>query len=221
MTYMTPSRMSLALGSIIAISALTTSAAWAAEPFYVGLQAGYEDTTSDRTFETGVTEDKTIAGAAFGATLGAQYPLSFGYAAIELNVTDSSAEFDQTKRSSDGSFFNESTTSELGYGISTMLAFQVAQQTHVYGLVGYQQQELEFQARWFDASTAVTTDASTDETFGGARYGLGIHHELYDRVGVRLEVTRTDYSEESINLIGSRKIEPEQDRIMLGLIGRF
>lgn len=209
--------LAMALTGILGL----TSTATVAEPFYVGLVGGYEDTTADHSQATLAANETTVNGPTIGGILGANIPTSFGYVGFEANVSDSSAEESITERQDNGSFQNETTASGLGYGITTTLGFEITPATHVYGLVGYQQQKIDFEGRDFDAPSATTTDVETDETFGGVRFGIGVNYELYHLVGVRLEISRTDFSDEDVNILGARNVSLEQDRITMGVIGRF
>lgn len=213
------SRIAAVLG-IIGGSTLTTNAS-ATEPFYVGLQAGYENIGQPLAEGPGSEQDKTIKGPLIGGVLGAELRWSFGYAALEINVSDSNAEYSKTTRQNNGSFQSETATSDIGAGISSMLGVNITTGTSIYGIAGYLRQTIKFEARDFDVATNQVTDVETDEVFGGMRFGLGLHHELYDLVGVRLEVTRTEFDEETVSLLQEKDIKPTQDRITIGVIGRF
>jgi opacity protein-like surface antigen len=198
-----------------------SSSVSAAELFYVGLAGGYEDTSVTQKFAGSPSTDESVDGPAFGGSLGLELPTSFGYLGFEINASDSSSDSETITRQSDGSFQSETIASNIGYGLSGRVAFEVTERTHVYGLVGYQAQIMQFEGRNFDAVSAVTVDDEKEETFGGFQFGFGVHYELYDLVGVRLELSRIDFSEKDITVINSRSVELEQDRIRIGFTGKF
>lgn len=204
--------LSMGLGAAILMSAAAPASAG---EFYLGGEMGWTDVN----FETTTTsfEESGLGASGFSgsALAGYQVAIPSGILGFEVNVGDSSAEYEATSDT-----YQETITRDVSYGISAMLGTNLSDNTHLYGRLGYQATSMELTAR--QAGTGVVEEFSKDKTYTGARVGAGIQTAVTDDLSVRLEWTRTIYSEETLAYNGSEvDVQPGESRVAIGILGRF
>ncbi|MBI1327822.1 MAG: outer membrane beta-barrel protein [Alphaproteobacteria bacterium] len=93
---------------------------------------------------------------------------------------------------------------DTAWSLTVRPGFAIGENTLAYGILGY--------------SRATYEGLGSDETFGGAIFGLGAEFATGTPLRARLEYTYTDYSEETV---GGVDFEPVDNAIRLGLLYRF
>lgn len=191
-----------------ATAALMSSAGLAnASGFYLGAQVGWNDTSIDTKVDGDTLEGLSATGVAGAVVAGFQTTIPGGFVGLEVNVGDSSAEFELSEANS-----QMTVTSDLSYGVSAMLGTNLGKNTQFYGLVGYQATDMEVKASAAGIGTVVS--ASDEETFTGARFGVGMQSSMTDNLKLRAQWTRTLYGDEG-------GFEPEESVFSVGAIGFF
>lgn len=208
---------------------------------YAGLNLGWNATAIETKTSTNVDlgtgggtalinekVDFAASGAAFGGVAGLKFPISTGYLAIEANIADSSAEAESEAKIDGTTISASSITSDLSYGLTGILATEIASKTHLYGLLGYQMTDFEAQYTDRDTATNDIVKGKMDDSFGGARVGAGIETAVTSALSVRLEWSQTYYSEEEFEFETTTssdpatiEYEPVETRVTLGIIGHF
>lgn len=219
---------------ITATAGLTASPAMAGGAvFYTGLNAGWsvnelEMTSSTKVDDNTFTSEQTwsASGPAFGGILGVKFPISTGYIGLEANVADSSAEYEAIDTVNDQQTLDQTVSSDLGYGLSTILAFNVNAHSQIYGVAGYQMTDIEMTSSTRDLTDGKVTNDTFEETLGGYRLGLGFETMLSSALSARLEWTHTVYSGEEFPLTTAdgtfdMELENTESRITLGIMGHF
>ena len=204
--------LSMGLGAAILMSAAAPASAG---EFYLGGEMGWTDVNLETT--TTSLEESGLGASGFSgsALAGYQVAIPSGILGFEVNVGDSSAEYEATSDT-----YQETITRDVSYGISAMLGTNLSDNTHLYGRLGYQATSMELTAR--QAGTGVVEEFSKDKTYTGARVGAGIQTAVTDDLSVRLEWTRTIYSEETLAYNGSEvDVQPGESRVAIGILGRF
>lgn len=223
------------ISAIATASVLATSTyASAAQPvFYTGLSAGWNATEFEAsTFvESGgdtFTGDLSgsASGPAFGGVLGAKLPINTGYIALEANIADSGAEYEATESINGQQTLDETISSDLSYGITGILAFNVNSHSQLYGLLGYQVTDIELKASTRDTGTGAVTNGGFDDSLGGVRVGLGLETMLTSALSARVEWTQTNYSSEDFTIdtaAGATAVDlkASENRVTIGIIGHF
>lgn len=222
-----------------AVSAATIAAPASANGLYLGLNAGWNATNSEESttiqFAGGGapgtatdTMDSSLYGAAYGGVAGFKMPISTGYVGLEVNIADSSAESELDSTLNGTTVARTSLTSDLSYGVTGILATEISEGTHLYGLAGYQMTNFEGQVSERNVTTNAIVSSTADEDFGGARVGVGVESMLTDALSLRLEWAQTYYSEESLQFSSANgggdfttDIKPTETRVTLGIIGHF
>lgn len=191
-----------------ATAALMGSAGLAnASGFYLGAQAGWNDTSIEAEVDGDSLEGLSATGVAGSVIAGFQTTIPGGFVGLEVNAGDSSAEFEMNESNAQMTI-----TSDLSYGVSAMLGTNISKDTQFYGLVGYQATDMEATAR--AASIGSVATVSEEETFSGARFGVGMQSSMTDSLKLRAQWTRTLYGEEA-------GFEPEESVFSVGVLGFF
>lgn len=232
-------KIALISGIVAASFAATGANANDSMSAYAGLNLGWNATNSEETttlsFDNGGatsvavdTNENSLYGAAYGGVAGLKFPISTGYIGIEVNISDSSAETELDSKIDGTSIAKTSLTSDLSYGITGILGTEIAPNTFVYGLAGYQMTNFEGQFTERNVSTNAIVSSTADEDFGGARIGVGVESAVTDALSLRLEWAQTYYSEESLSFASANggsdyatDIKPTETRVTLGIIGHF
>lgn len=201
-----------AIAAFIVGSILGAGASAASADAYLGGQAGWTDTSIETGMNTG-TEVSGLAatGGSISAIGGVQVDIVSGFLGLEVNVGDSSAEYETNSATEQVAL-----TSDFSYGASAMLGTNITQSTQFYGLAGYQVTKMELTAR-SSAPGNVTSDID-DESFGGPKLGLGMQTDITDALAMKIQWTRTLYDSE--DLLGE-KVEPTESQFSIGVIGFF
>lgn len=234
MKYLVKKKLLIAVVGTVAV--MGASQASAEIKGYAGLNVGWNATDLEQkatASDAGVaiTEEASEAahGVAFGSVAGLKLPISTGYLGLEVNVQDSSAEAEQEATVNGGVTMRTKTSSDLSYGVSGILATNINESTYIYGLAGYQMADMELKYSDRDPVGGAVASDSTSETFGGVRVGVGLETEITSALSLRMEWSKTHYSSEDFSVKSSMyddgaqkfKLEPEEERISIGVIGHF
>lgn len=190
-----------------------SSAAVASPQFYLGAQAGYQDTSlevsidwSDVAFpEYGgsSSEDYSVSGIAGGVFAGVKFNLGERFfISPEINLGTSNADGGITSRDYGPDYsYSESFEAEAGrsYGIGVLLGSEVTANTSVYGRLGYQRTKYELTYKESYVNNAFpefsySESTSDSDTFSGFRYGVGVETAVSERLALRLDWSQTRYS---------------------------
>ncbi|ONF42637.1 hypothetical protein BTO32_15300 [Marinobacter lutaoensis] len=220
--------------SIIIAGALASSNAVAAEPvFYTGLNAGWNATEFEAMYEgtiggNGVVTKETVSGsgAAYSGVVGVKFPISTGYLGMEVNISDSGAEYEASEHVNGTKTLDQTISSDLSYGVSGILAFNLNAHSQLYGIVGYQLTDVESKIASRDLGTGQVTTDSNSDTFGGVRVGIGLETAITSSVSARLEWKHTLYDSEEFEVATAdgtldAELEGNSNLITLGFIGHF
>ena len=219
--------------AVMIAGCVSTQSGLAADPvFYAGLNAGWNATEFDleKSVEGGTpsTSQATFSGsgAAFGGVLGVKCPISTGYIGIEANVSDSGAESEEIDTLNGARTLGQKLTSDLGYGIAGILAFNLNAHSQFYGVAGYQMTDFQHKIATRDTGTGEVTNDSFDDSLGGVRLGAGIETALTSSLSARVEWTTTMYdsTDFDVNTAGGvvgAELEPTESRVTIGVIGHF
>lgn len=226
-----------ALVVLIGAAALTGAGQASAEiQGYAGLNLGWNATELEQTVAAdeggiAVTEEASEAahGVAFGSVAGLKLPISTGYLALEVNLEDSSAEAEQEAMVNGAVTMKSSTTSNLSYGVTGILATSINESTFLYGLAGYQMTDMELKYSDRNPVSGTVASDNSSETFGGFRVGAGVETKLTHALSLRMEWSQTHYSSEEFavnsalydNGAQTIELEPVENRISIGVIGHF
>lgn len=219
---------------IAAATGFTATPAMADSPvFYTGLNIGWnaseielEGSTEANNNTFAGDQTASASGPAFGGILGVKFPISTGFVGIEANVADSSAEYEATQTVNGQQTLDQTISSDLGYGLSAILAFNVNAHSQIYGIAGYQMTDFELKSSSRDLASGDITNDGYDDTLGGYRFGIGMETMLTSALSARLEWTQTNYSSEDfdIDMAGSTaemEMKNSENRITIGIIGHF
>lgn len=216
--------------SVLAVSAPASAADLV---YYTGLNAGWNATEFETAsvVENGgntFTADSmgSASGPAFGGILGVKLPINTGYIALEANISDSSAEYEATESINGQQTLDQTISSDLSYGLSGILAFNVNSHSQLYGIVGYQVADFEVKSSTRDTGTGAVTNGGFDDSLGGIRVGLGLETMLTSALSARVEWTQTNYSSEDFTIdtaAGATAVDlkASENRVTIGIIGHF
>lgn len=226
-----------ALAVLIGAAALTGASQASAEiQGYAGLNLGWNATDIEQSVSAedsgiAVTEETSEAahGVAFGSVAGLKLPISTGYLALEINLEDSSAEAEQEAMTNGSVTMKSSTTSDLSYGITGILATSINESSYLYGLAGYQMTDMELKYSDRNPVSGTVVSDTNSETFGGFRVGAGVETQLTRALSLRMEWSQTHYSSEEFTVNSALydnggqaiELEPVENRISIGIIGHF
>src|SRR5680860_1421563 len=169
----------------ILIAGIGVSApAMAADPvFYTGINAGWN-----------ATEFKTNSSVDLGGNIteseetgSASAPVFGGVAGIK---------FQNTQNVNGQQTLDQKISSNLSYGVSGILAFNVNAHSQIYGIAGYQMTDVEVKTSTRDTGTGDVTNDSYNDDFGGFRVGIGLETAMTSALSTRIEWTRTSYGSE-------------------------
>jgi len=226
-------RNTITKAALIAGMFVCTPALAAESVFYVGINSGWnatefeKNTSMDMGGNTYTSENMGSAAApTFGGMAGIKFPISTGYVGIETNVSDSGAEYEKTETVNGQTTFDQQISSNLSYGLSGILAFNLNAHSQVYGIAGYQMTDIEAKTSTRNTSTGDVANDSYNEDTGGFRVGLGFETAITSSLSARFEWTRTAYDAEEFQIEtanGPSDIELEgiENRIAIGVIGHF
>ncbi|KXS55102.1 MAG: Uncharacterized protein AWU57_526 [Marinobacter sp. T13-3] len=200
------------LSTVIAATLMSCGAASvSANEFYAGAEAGWSDAHIEATRTNANVNGFSSTGFTYGAIAGYQMRIPDGMLAFEVNVGDNATEYEQKTATS-----SESMEGGPQYGITAKLGTSIHRYSHLYALAGYQWQDMDAQATTISGGTrSVTTDSAT---FGGPKVGFGLQTKATRALTLRAEWSRTIYDEETIL---DSKLDPEESRFTLGIVGKF
>jgi len=208
----TKSKLTGAIAALMICAPMAAAApALTASGFYLGAQAGWNDTTLEGNSNNYSVEGISASGVSGGAFAGYQAKIPSGILAIEINAGSSSAEFEQTEAGA-----QQSITSDMSYGISARLGTDIAQATQFYGLVGYQSTDFELTLE--DSTPGSASNFKDSKSSGGASIGFGIQAQMTDALAMRVQWTRTLHDEKTF---GDLKIDPSTSQVSIGFMGFF
>jgi len=219
----------------ILIAGIGVSApAMAADPvFYTGINAGWNatefKTNSSVDLGGNITESEETGSASapvFGGVAGIKFPITTGYVGVEANVSDSGAEYEKTQNVNGQQTLDQKISSNLSYGVSGILAFNVNAHSQIYGIAGYQMTDVEVKTSTRDTGTGDVTNDSYNDDFGGFRVGIGLETAMTSALSTRIEWTRTSYGSEDFetntaNGVVDTELKGTENRITIGVIGHF
>ncbi len=168
---------------LLLASSLMVSSSVMAQGFYVGGQAGMVSLKAKQ--ETTTTEaDFGTHGAGIGLFAGYRYDLDNFFIAAEADGFYSSA----AGKLRVGSI-NQELKEGNSMGLSALAGIPIGGSTEVYGRLGLT--KAKFEAEEITGSTKTEYDES--ET--GTVFGVGMQHQLDDRLGVRFDYRYIQYKE--------------------------
>ena len=191
------------LAGVLAAGALGVSSVAMANvqqpDFYVGAQMGHMDTS----VKTQDVDGSALTGVTGGLFTGLKYNLNNDFfMGAEANVQFSDADF-----KADG---NKTKINE-GWGLGILGGVNVTPATSFYGRVGYHETKFKYKDADF-------SEDNWKKTFNGVRFGVGSETALTDQPALRMELTRTHYSSETINDI---KYKTTENLVQVGLKFKF
>lgn len=200
--------------AVAALMATPMAASAASSGIYFGGQAGWADTNIKTDNGAGSELDGLSATGVSGALIvGTQKTISTGIMAFEANLGDSSAEYEAKDGTSQSTI-----TSDLTYGASVKLGTDMSRRTQVYGLLGYQFTDMEFNSR--TSAVGGVTTLNSSETYSGPRFGFGMQTQITRDLTLRMEWSRTLYDDQEIE-DSDLTLEPTESQFSVGVVGFF
>lgn len=144
------------------------------------------------------------------------------YLAAEVNGNVSSTK----SKTSNNEFVHQSFTSSTlkinnSFGISVLPGYQFSPTTLFYGRLGYANGKIR-------QITSDTSLANFSERKNGFRYGLGIKQNITEKVALRMDYSRIDYSPintatfDPVGIVGkTTRLHPGQQLVEFGLVIKF
>jgi opacity protein-like surface antigen len=209
----TPMKLRMTKIALFTSLALGATQATAQTP-YVGLMAGWDDVNAEFNTAGSESDGLSVSGPKASLLAGFEFQMPNGFIGIEANVNDSSAEYVQEAGTT-----ALTVAKNLGYGADVLFGTNVSPTTEIFASVGYEMADYEVAVE-----DSVTGKATSEETFGGARAGLGIQSDLTDLVAIRFHWIRTFYSEEDIsfsNNANEYQVKPSGNAFSVGVTGKF
>jgi len=214
----------LCAAAFIAVTSASATASDFSGP-YIGASAGYNWGDVDFSYEDGTTgfgdfsttEDSSGFEAGLFAGFRHQFQSRFVLGAEAGIDLFSGAEADYT-----ASLAGNTITVNIEKGHQFYLdlkpGFAVQPDMLIYGLIGYQQTELEGTVLLNGASLG-----SDDEDFSAWRFGFGLEKTFTDNVSVRAQYNYADYSDESWDYVNAQRETwgGDENNVRIGLVLNF
>ncbi|ARM86307.1 outer membrane protein [Marinobacter salarius] len=219
--------------SLIAGSFFAHQATAADTVFYTGLNAGWNATEFELEQVGSMSgnpytsqETLSASGPAYGGVLGMKFPISTGFIGIEANISDSGAEFEREETLNGSTILDQVISSDLGYGLTGILAFNVNAHSQIYGLAGYKVTTFEYKVATRNTGSGNVTSDSNDDSLGGIKVGIGYETALTSSMSARFEWATTMYDSEEFDVETSNgtvntALEATESRVTVGIIGHF
>ena len=199
----------LAISLALALGVPFAGAAHAATPFvgpYVGGQLGYSVYDIENTFPGVSFEGLSASGGEGGLFAGwGMKPSPVTYAGVEVEYNWSGAEYTDN-------FFGLKVEDDSNYGISGRLGWLPSNNVMLYGRLGWQRAEIEY-----DYGGGLKFDQDHD----GFRAGLGVEVAMMGNWLMRLDYAHTVYDDVTNNIGVPDKFEPVNDVFRLGFALQF
>lgn len=213
--------------AITSVALLVISASAAASDFsgpYVGASAGYGWSDVEYAYEDGTTgfgdfsDSQNIDGFEGGVFLGFrhQFPSRFVLGAeggADLSGVDGTY---STTVGANTANIEFQKNHQLFFDVT--LGFVVQDNMLIYGLIGYQNVELEAEALLNGASLG-----SEDDEFDAWRFGAGVERAVDERFSVRGQVYFTDYEKNAYDYANGQQetIGADETAVRVGVVSNF